>query len=468
MTPFGDKAQQGDIIIFGSCAGDKKMKVTYTCYWKESKGNPFGKKSTFGSISSSGRALDTSYVASLVENISSIKVHNSSPFETRFILEDFCKQLRMYLPEDVVFDDLNKLESMIEDSSFAGQIMKSADDMTLVHTEAIEPTDEQLADESDPGTEAARSVPVAASKEPDSTQKKVDYSRQGSKKVSGKKRKSAVFKVNEHEVEEGEVSDEVIGEEDDVYDEEDSDDDYEEQDSSELVTSLLKSDKIEDIMKLVDTIDPAMAYQGFQPSLIRERFMLRNDTDEVVLRELIIIFSAYAHAGNNLRKLGSKRKSIKITSLVIKAISDMQIKKTAMKQDDITMPRLAVSFMPEYLAYRKFIAEGLQNQTSSNIAIEYKDTIFGGCPSINSLNGFADFHKEMSSYLYKPKDEISLDDKDFLKNFNRWNKIITAGYLQDTPIHARMTEIIGMKNADKRAIYKWMLEGIITYRSNHA
>lgn len=198
------------------------------------------------------------------------------------------------------------------------------------------------------------------------------------------------------------------------------------------------------IIALIQSIDPAIKYLGFDAKRIRKQFLSTRPDNNVAARELILIFAGYAHVGNNSSKLNTKRVDLAISRSVMQQLTNMGVLKKASDPDTMTLARAGIAFMPDYLIYRKFLTADLQNQTDSAIEVIYKDICFYGCPEIRNRPGYAEFHKEFSSYIYKPGEEIALDDKKFLSNYKKWNKVAEKGYKNDKFIHSKMADAINV------------------------
>lgn len=223
------------------------------------------------------------------------------------------------------------------------------------------------------------------------------------------------------------------------------------------------ANSVSSIIDLMEIIEPAVKYDGFNPKVIRDTFIDKYENDEDCSRDLLISFTAYSTIGNNISKLNNKRNNPKVAKMVMEYIQSIGISKKAADKNALTLPRIAIAFMPEYLVYRKYIARGLQNQTSSPINVIYKDIVFLGNNQIRAMDGYIDFHKEFSSYIIQPGTDVALDDKVFLAKYNRWNKVVISGYATDTDIHARMGVAISTTGGTPMQALQFIMEGIDYY-----
>jgi hypothetical protein len=220
------------------------------------------------------------------------------------------------------------------------------------------------------------------------------------------------------------------------------------------------------IIGLINMIDPALQYLGFSPRHSRKVFCDRDPSVTVLSRDLLLCFSAYSRIANNVAKLNKQRVDLDISRKVMGAINGMGIVKRATQKDHLTLPRIAIAFMPEYLLYRKFLVTGLQDQTDAQIDVVYKDIIFHGCSDISTKANYLQFHKEFSALIYKPKEETPLDDKGFLANYNRWSKVTVKGYRNDTQIHAHMTAAINATGQTRGQSLKLITDNLTVYKAN--
>jgi hypothetical protein len=219
------------------------------------------------------------------------------------------------------------------------------------------------------------------------------------------------------------------------------------------------------ILALLNTIIPAVKYEGFSPRIIRNTFITKDPSDIVITKRLILAFTAYSHIGNNVSKLAVRRVDVPISKRVMNAVESMGVQKVNRTKNGLTLPRLAIAFMPEYFIFRKYLAGELQSQTESKIDVEYKDIVFYGSNRIRSMNGYEDFHKEFSSYIFKKGEPVAMDDAAFMKSYKQWNKVSMAGFTADADVRERLDSALDLNAADRAAAFDYILQGITAYRA---
>lgn len=219
------------------------------------------------------------------------------------------------------------------------------------------------------------------------------------------------------------------------------------------------------ILALIATILPAIVYDGYKPSRIRSKFIKKHDDKNVVAKDLIMCFSAYAHIGNNITKLQKRRVDVNTGAKLQAAVETMGVKKADRSRYGLTLPRIAIAFMPEYLMFRRFWAKDLQSQTASSINVAYKDVAFAGCAAIRAMAGYPEYHEEFATYIFsgKPNDIADPKDEKFIKNHKQWTKVATTGYSSDAEVHARMTTALNMSEATPGAVYRFIYDGITNH-----
>jgi hypothetical protein len=227
-------------------------------------------------------------------------------------------------------------------------------------------------------------------------------------------------------------------------------------------TNPWKATSSEGILSLINIIIPAIKYEGFNPKSIREFFLSTRTSNHAAARDLLMVFGAYSHIGNKIAKLIARRVDPTVGKQLLEAVEAMGIKKVDRSKDGLTLPRLVIAFMAEYLVYRKFLAGTLQSQTESSVHVNYKDICFFGCASIREMTGYKEFHIEFSSYIFKAGEDVDIEDEKFVKSYKRWNKVSVGGYNSDLDIHPRMTTAINFGTISARAAVDFIVDGIAT------
>jgi hypothetical protein len=222
----------------------------------------------------------------------------------------------------------------------------------------------------------------------------------------------------------------------------------------------------EGILAMIRIIIPAVKYDGYVPDRIRNLWLDKYIDNHVNARNLLYAHTAYAHIGNNIGNLQKRRVDIEKGQKLRTVVEQMGVKKVDRTREGLSLPRLAICFMPEYLIYRKFIAGDLQSQTESNLSPVYKDICFHGCPLIRDMAGYKEFHKEFSTYIYKEEKNVNPEDPKFLKQYNQWTRVSIQGYTGDRKIHDRMKYVIGLTELTMEQAYEAIIEGLTYYREN--
>jgi hypothetical protein len=224
----------------------------------------------------------------------------------------------------------------------------------------------------------------------------------------------------------------------------------------------------DEVVSLIQDIDPDMKYEGFSPAKVRHAFLSRSTDPNNMNRDLQVCFMAYAHIGNNVSKLNTKRINLTTTKKVLSVVGAMGVAKKAGAANILTLPRLAISFMPQYVIFRKFLSLGLQHQTMSTIDVMYQDIVFSGCDTIRNMPGYSQFHIEFSGLIANGGKGVDYSKDENQKEYKRWNKISINGYASDTTIHADMTSAINSQTLTRTQASSLIKSQIIAYKILHA
>jgi len=218
-------------------------------------------------------------------------------------------------------------------------------------------------------------------------------------------------------------------------------------------------------------LQSAVAYDGFNLKKMRHNFFEKNSTLSSVSEDLggmialINCFTAYAAIGNNIGKLKFKRTDTTVSQALMSTISGYKVEMRANSKDSLTLPRIAIAFMPQYFLFRKFILKDPQDQTSSVIKVVYKDQAFAGCQAISSLDGYKEYYEEFSKMISKDnikgpeKKKQKMDAEEVKEQNAKWMGIATAGYNSDSGVHDLMRT--AMNSVDNKTdAYKHIMMGI--------
>jgi hypothetical protein len=243
-----------------------------------------------------------------------------------------------------------------------------------------------------------------------------------------------------------------------LEDKEDQDDLYQ-----EIINHFTAVDPIIHLLE----IQEAIVYDGFNPGKVRAAFIEGLEDDEAAVK-LTKAFMAYAFIGNNANKLMKKRVDVTISTQLMEELSTFDIVKKAKYNYSATLPRLAISFMPEYLLYRKYIAVELQIQTEFTLSVHFLDIVFYGCPTIRKMPFYDNFHQEFSRLIYdlpSQKDK-AIDEVKFAKDYARWNKVSANGFKADSKLAGRMEAALASADMSNTATLKKFAKNIKEYRDD--
>jgi len=198
-----------------------------------------------------------------------------------------------------------------------------------------------------------------------------------------------------------------------------------------------------ELLDMIELIGTATEYEGLSVEKIRLHMVEKYPDRLEFAKMLSIAFVAYARVGNNMGKLTIKRKDLTVTMDLITKLSQMGIVVKAQKSDSVTLPRLAIAFMPEYLAFRKSQTITLEVQTLSTINVAYQDLCFAGCDMVRKINGYDDYYSEFSGMIANEGKGIEDDEKakkKFKEEQKKWMSVSVKGYLSDPKVASRMIE----------------------------
>jgi hypothetical protein len=220
-----------------------------------------------------------------------------------------------------------------------------------------------------------------------------------------------------------------------------------------------------------DAIVDGIVYNGLNLNAIRQKLADDDNRDgviDLVMRGLI----AYMRCGNNAEKLVKKVKNPKVGRDLIQNLKGLGIKKKTKDSADLSLPRLALAFLPALylLRFRYEIQNKLQNQTSSSLAVRYKDLAFAGIPTFSENKDYLTFYDEFSALINKSKEEEKEEEEEDegilgpakpkkrktdvavakAKKIHRpWMDVAKNGYVSDVKIHAIMDFALAVKKGEE-------------------
>lgn len=237
-------------------------------------------------------------------------------------------------------------------------------------------------------------------------------------------------------------------------------------------TSVLSDDDIMAILSDLASTDNACVYDGLNTVKIRKNFISRCLDEKNYATNLIMCFIAYSAASKDFGKLKSKRVDTSKTAQLIKDISQMNVIVTGtLNSDTLTLPRLAIAFMPEYFLWRKSMAQNLVSHVSSIDKI-YQDVVFSGCVDIKSIPGFDDFNLYYSSRIKLVSNEngkrvhgVDQNDAKFKAEVEGWNVIAMQGFdKEDDEFKKKMKAYVSAAHIDKKDAYMMIYESYSVYK----
>lgn len=192
----------------------------------------------------------------------------------------------------------------------------------------------------------------------------------------------------------------------------------------------MELDNEDAVRKFLDEI----SYNGFNLTEIRDAIIKEHDNVQIV-RNVMLCFAAYSKVGNNMNKLSLNVKSQASGNNAMVALRSLGIKKKAEQSNDLTLPRVAIAFLPAYLAFRRLYADKFQDQTSSKVSVVFKDIVFAGVEVIWNMQGYQDFYEQFNDLINSDQAEKSTKRARTSSKQNRndidWREIAKTGYESD-------------------------------------
>lgn len=235
-----------------------------------------------------------------------------------------------------------------------------------------------------------------------------------------------------------------------------------------------------EIVKSIIILDHATKYVGFSAKKIRQTFLDSCTSPNSYTRDLVLLLMGFVRISNNIGKIQKKRENIVQAKKIQELYSDKKIKMRASAADEITLPRLAIAFMPELLMVRTHLVSDLQNQFETGLEVRFADIQFAGSPDIYGRAGYAEFHRQMSAAIHRvggnkatrsEADKFGVDPKDekFDKNLKRWLKVSQDGFAKEQPVvKERLRNAISFvapASNVRKAAFEWIRGGYTEYRN---
>jgi len=220
----------------------------------------------------------------------------------------------------------------------------------------------------------------------------------------------------------------------------------------------VKFDEFGEVSAVIDDL----TYDGLNLEMIRKEFNKEGRSDGDVVDDVVACLISYMMVGNNAEKLTGKVADQRTGMKMKNRLKIIGVKTSPEANTDITLPRSALAFLPPYYLLRLLFEDKLQNQTSSDIPIRYKDLAFSGIPEIWNMNGYQTFHKEFNDLIdinMKKKSNKMTDGNTKEKDREQWVKIAQNGYSADTVVKELMENTLKMNPEEVE--FNHVREGII-------
>lgn len=240
----------------------------------------------------------------------------------------------------------------------------------------------------------------------------------------------------------------------------------------------LEDIRIEDIISNIEIADKSTNYEGFKEGIIRVNFIKECKQVETFVNDFAILSIAWIKIRNNIQKLNRNRTSTEQVKEISKIFNRRNMKAKSKVSSDLTMNRLMIAFLPELLVARKCFCANLVSETDETLDVEYQDLLFLASEEIRSMSGYMKYHKAMSAKIYRPKKSkkddklleygVETDNKEFLENYERWNKIVKDGAATSDNFPDRMRKAIDLDVSigDKKQIgIKWLTEAYVYWKN---
>jgi hypothetical protein len=215
----------------------------------------------------------------------------------------------------------------------------------------------------------------------------------------------------------------------------------------------LTLDTDDDILKVVD----GLTYNGLDLNKIRKKILKKSESAVSLHDDVISMLLTYMMIGNNVRKLGEKITNKVIGDAVKIKLRAYEVKQKPVDSESITLPRIAIAFMPAYYLLRYLSESKLQKQTSSKIDVRFMDIVFCGVPEIFDKEGYKTYYSEFNKLIEKKDDRSEEDDPEPLNSDGlteyqaSWVEIALNGYKADVKVRAIMERVLKISKEEVSA-----------------
>jgi hypothetical protein len=198
---------------------------------------------------------------------------------------------------------------------------------------------------------------------------------------------------------------------------------------------MIKINSGEDIINLIKSL----SYNGLDLKKIRSK--MDRDDKEKAISDVMTCLISYMKVGNNPNKMNSTVVDKNVGNMALNVITNLGIMKRATDSETLTLPRIALAFLPSYLLLRKFSEDTLDFQIDVDLDVIYMDIAFCGVNSIWADDDYKEFYGRFNE-LIAPKERANKrkrgDDGDAQRRETDWQEVASNGYRNDSMIHGIM------------------------------
>lgn len=205
-----------------------------------------------------------------------------------------------------------------------------------------------------------------------------------------------------------------------------------------------------------------LTYNGLDLNKIRKKIYSKDITVEESCDDVVCMLMAYMMIGNNTAKLTDKITSKSIGESIKLKLRSYDVRQRPSSSETLTLPRIAIAFLPAYFLLRSFAESKLQKQTSSTIDVRFMDVAFCGVPEIWNKEGYSLFYSEFNNLISDPEKNVEDDDQIMLNSHSltedqmSWVEIAANGYKTDVKVKLIMERVmnINLENINSALIKK--------------